>query len=65
LSRQVTYYFAAKVADEAGNWSAMSNVPTATTPDTKAPASISDLVVGLTWLNWSSVAVLPRRGGGR
>jgi len=65
LSRQVTYYFAAKVADEAGNWSAMSNVPSATTPDTKAPASISDLVVGLTWLNWSSVAVLPRRGGGR
>ena len=65
LSRQVTYYFAAKVADEAGNWSAMSNVPSATTPDTKSPAAISDLVVGLTWLNWSSVAVLPRRGGGR
>lgn len=60
LSRQVTYYFAAKVSDEAGNWSAMSNVPTATTPDTKPPAAISDLVVGLTWLNWSSVAVLPR-----
>lgn len=60
LSRQVTYYFAAKVADEAGNWSAMSNVPAATTPDTKPPATISDLVVGLTWLNWSSVAVLPR-----
>jgi hypothetical protein len=65
LSRQVAYYFAAKVADEAGNWSAMSNVPSATTPDTKSPAAISDLVVGLTWLNWSSVAVLPRRGGGR
>lgn len=60
LSRQVTYYFAAKVADESGNWSAISNVPTATTPDTKPPAAISDLVVGLTWLNWSSVAVLPR-----
>lgn len=65
LSRQVLYYFAVKVADEAGNWSAMSNVPSATTPDTKAPAAISDLVVNLTWLNWSSVAVLPRRGGGR
>lgn len=60
LSRQVTYYFAAKIADEAGNWSAMSNVPTATTPDTKPPAAITDLVVGLTWLNWSSAAVLPR-----
>lgn len=65
LSRQVTYYFAAIVADEAGNWSAMSNVPSATTPDTKPPAAISDLVVGLTWLNWSSVATLPRRRGER
>jgi phosphodiesterase/alkaline phosphatase D-like protein len=66
LSRQVTYYFAARVADEAGNWSALSNVPTATTPDTKPPAAISDLVVGLTWLNWSSAAVLPRsRAGAR
>jgi phosphodiesterase/alkaline phosphatase D-like protein len=66
LSRQVTYFFAAKVADESGNWSAMSNVPTATTPDTKPPAAITDLVVGLTWFNWSSAAVLPqRRAGGR
>lgn len=65
LSRQVTYYFAAKVADEAGNWSAMSNVPTVTTPDTKPPAAISDLVVGLTWFNWSSVAMLSRREGAR
>jgi len=65
LSRQVTYYFAAKVADESGNWSAMSNVPTATTPDTKPPAAITDLVVGLTWFNWSSVAVVSRREGAR
>lgn len=65
LSRQVTYYFAAKVADESGNWSAMSNVPTATTPDTKPPAAITDLVVGLTWFNWSSVAMLSRREGAR
>ena len=65
LSRQVTYYFAAKVADESGNWSAMSNVPSATTPDTKPPAAITDLVVGLTWFNWSSVAMLPRREGAR
>lgn len=65
LSRQVTYYFAAKVVDEAGNWSALSNVPSATTPDTKPPAAITDLVVGLTWFNWSSVAMLPRREGAR
>ncbi len=60
LSRQVTYYFAAKVVDEAGNASALSNVPNATTPDTKPPAAINDLVVGLTWLNWSSATMLPR-----
>lgn len=65
LSRQVTYYFAAKVADEAGNWSALSNVPSVTTPDTKPPAAINDLSVGLTWLNWSSAAVLSRREGAR
>lgn len=66
LSRQVTYYFAARVSDEAGNASALSNVPSATTPDTKPPATITDLVVGLTWLNWSSAAVLPRgRAGAR
>lgn len=65
LSRQVTYYFAAKAVDESGNWSAMSNVPTATTPDTKPPAAITDLVVGLTWFNWSSVAMLSRREGSR
>lgn len=65
LSRQVTYYFAAKVADESGNWSAMSNVPSGTTPDTKPPAAITDLVVGLTWLNWSSLATVSRREGTR
>lgn len=65
LARQVTYYFAAKVADDAGNVSALSNVPSATTPDTKPPAAIADLVVGLTWLNWSSAALLPRREGAR
>ena len=64
LSRQVTYYFAAKVSDESGNWSALSNVPSATTPDTKPPAAITDLVVGLTWLNWSSAAVVPQRRTG-
>jgi phosphodiesterase/alkaline phosphatase D-like protein len=47
LSRQVTYYFAIKVEDEAGNVSALSNVPSATTPDTMAPAAIVDLGVSL------------------
>jgi len=65
LSRQVTYYFAAKVADDAGNWSALSNVASVTTPDTKPPSAITDLVVGLTWINWSSAALLPRREGAR
>jgi hypothetical protein len=47
LSRQVTYYFALKVEDDAGNVSALSNVVNATTPDTKAPAAIVDLGVSL------------------
>lgn len=66
LSRQVTYYFAAKASDEGGNVSALSNVPTATTPDTKPPAAITDLAVNIVWLNFASAAVLPaRRGIGR
>jgi len=66
LSRQVLYYFAAKTSDEAGNVSAISNVPSVTTPDTKPPATISDLVVNLYWINFSSAAVLPpRRVSGR
>lgn len=65
LSRQTQYYFAAKVADEAGNTSALSNVLSVTTPDTKPPAAITDLVVGYLGLDVSSVAWLSRRGGGR
>src|SRR5258705_530555 len=34
LARQVTYYFAMKVADDSANLSALSNVPSATTNDT-------------------------------
>jgi hypothetical protein len=47
LSRQVTYYFALKVEDDAGNVSTLSNVVNATTPDTKAPGAIVDLGVSL------------------
>ncbi|MFN8586248.1 MAG: hypothetical protein U0704_00465 [Candidatus Eisenbacteria bacterium] len=61
LSRQVTYYFAAKVSDEAGNTSALSNVLQVTTPDTKPPAAITDLVLGLVWLNFSGSWAAPPR----
>lgn len=52
LTRQTTYYFALKVADEAGNVSALSNVVNTTTPDQTAPAAIRDLAVGFLWLGW-------------
>jgi hypothetical protein len=54
LSRQVTYYFAVKVMDDAGNVSALSNVPSATTPDTAPPAAVRDLAAGFVWLSWTS-----------
>jgi phosphodiesterase/alkaline phosphatase D-like protein len=61
LSRQVTYYFAVKVTDEAGNVSALSNVPSATTPDTAPPAAILDLSSSFVWFGWrSATAVRPR-----
>jgi hypothetical protein len=61
LSRQVTYYFAVKVTDDAGNVSALSNVPSATTPDTAAPAAILDLSSSFVWFGWRSAgAVRPR-----
>lgn len=65
LARQTQYYFAAKLSDEAGNGSALSNVLSVTTPDTKPPAAITDLVVGYLGLDLSSVAWMSRRGGGR
>lgn len=52
LSRQTTYYFAAKILDEAGNPSALSNVVSITTPDATAPAAIRDLAVGFLWFGW-------------
>jgi phosphodiesterase/alkaline phosphatase D-like protein len=65
LSRQVTYWFAIKVTDKGGNVSAISNVPSVTTPDTTPPAAIMNLTLGLVWMNFSSAAVLPRRLHGR
>jgi hypothetical protein len=43
LTRQVAYYFALRTVDDAGNRSALSNVPSATTPDTTPPAAIRTL----------------------
>jgi hypothetical protein len=56
LSRQATYYFAVKASDEAGHASALSNVPSATTPDTMAPAAITNLSASFVWLGWHSAA---------
>ncbi len=56
LSRQTSYYFAMKVADEAGNPSALSNVVNVTTPDSTAPAAVRDLVVGVVWFGWTAAA---------
>lgn len=49
LSRQVAYYFALRTVDEAGNVSALSNVPTATTTDTMAPAAVRNLATLFIW----------------
>jgi hypothetical protein len=52
LSRQVTYYFALRTTDDAGNPSALSNVPSATTTDTAAPAAIRNLAASFVWMSW-------------
>ena len=69
LTRQRTYYFAVRALDEAGNISALSNVPSATTPDQTRPAAINDLVVGFVWIGSSvgesAAAILPHRLPGR
>ena len=64
LSRQVTYYFAAKAIDDAGNVSGMSNVPSVTTPDTMAPASIKDLAIGWLFMGWHGLAGMRERSIG-
>ena len=44
LSPETTYYFALKTADDALNWSPISNCPNGTTlPDTIAPLAVTDL----------------------
>ncbi len=49
LSRQVTYYFVLRTVDEAGNVSALSNVPSATTTDTMPPGKVEDLRTLFVW----------------
>ena len=46
LAANTTYYFAIKAADEASNWSGLSNVVNVTTGDETAPAAIADLTAG-------------------
>lgn len=46
LAANTTYYFAIKAADEATNWSGLSNVVNVTTGDETAPAAIADLTAG-------------------
>ncbi len=57
LSGDTTYYFAIETADEVPNWSGLSNVPSAKTSDTVAPAAVTNLAtsspttssITLTW----------------
>ncbi len=56
LSRRVTYYFALRTTDDAGNPSALSNVPSATTTDTMAPAAIRNLAASFVWMSWHRTA---------
>jgi len=64
LTRQTTYYFAVRIADDAGNLSAVSNVPSATTPDQTRPAAVTDLAVGFFWMG-GSMADAMTPGDGR
>ena len=44
LNASTTYYVALRTADAAGNWSTISNLPSAATaPDTTPPAAVKDL----------------------
>ena len=61
LTREATYYFAVRAADDVGNVSGLSNVPSVTTPDTKAPSSILNLTANFMWLSWTSAGALKPR----
>jgi phosphodiesterase/alkaline phosphatase D-like protein len=61
LSRQTTYWFAAKAVDEVVHASGISNVPSAATTDTLAPAAVRDLAASFVWFGWNTAADLSRR----
>ena len=63
LARQRAYYFAIEATDDAGNVSALSNTPTASTTDTMAPAAVRDLVASFVWFAWHTTAAPPARAG--
>jgi len=68
LARQGTYYFAMRVADDVGNVSGLSNVPSATTTDTVPPSAILNLTANFMWLSWHTAgasSVRPQVGGVR
>jgi hypothetical protein len=60
LDPDATLYFAIRVADEAGNWSALSNVTSASPTDAMPPATIMDLSAetgtedGQMFLSWTA-----------
>ncbi len=60
LSTNTEYFFAIKVRDEAGNWSALSNVASTTPEDNVPPATIQDLSAetgadeGTIFLSWTA-----------
>ncbi len=60
LTANTTYYFALKTADEVPNWSALSNVTSATTqPEATPPAAVTDLLTtantaSSVTLNWTA-----------
>jgi hypothetical protein len=62
LGNQTTYYFAVRVTDDAGNVSALSNVPSGSTLDTIAPAAITDVTVGWIWLQQTGGEFVARAG---
>jgi hypothetical protein len=58
LNRQTFYYFAIRATDDGGNTSALSNIPTVTTPDSVPPAAVSDLSFNFLWMGWHSAAAV-------
>ena len=65
LTKETTYYFAIRVTDDGGNVSAVSNVPSATTPDLTRPAAITDLAVGFVWVGPPAARSLATNTGPR